>query len=102
NALNGVGDVTPSLAADEFAGHQLNVPGAARHADSIVADSSDGARAVGAVEIIVTRIPAARDGVDAIHIVHVPVAVVVDAIGRFVVPIGVQAGLAWIAPHVGR
>ena len=54
-----------------------------------------------AVEEVIVRVPGAGDGVDAIHIVHITIAIVVDAIGRLVIPVRVQAGLAGIAPHIG-
>src|SRR5207244_5422840 len=101
NAGDGVGDETGPAVIQEFAGHQLHAPGDASHTHSVVSGTSNCARAVSAVEEVIVRVSGAGDGVDAIHIVHITIAIVVHAIGRLVIPVRVQAGLAGIAPHIG-
>src|SRR5262249_37809691 len=76
----------------------------ARKAHAIVTRRSDNPRAEGPVvksgEARIQRIGIVRSRIDAIDIIDIAIAVVINPVGRFVVTVGVQTRLARIAPHV--
>src|SRR4029079_5369449 len=67
---------------EELAREQLRAPVDADDAKAVVADGGHRARLVRPVSLVVHRIAVVVDRVYAVHVVHVPVAVVVDAVGR--------------------
>ena len=91
HALDGIGDEPVSRRVQKFARHDLDLPANADNTDGVVAHRADRPTDVRAVAVIVVWITRMVDDIDAMHIVHVTVAVVVNAITR---------NLARIDPHV--
>ncbi len=78
--------------AQELDRHDARAPAHSRHAHAVVADGGDGARHVRAVTMVVLGIVVVVAEVVAVDVVHVTVAVVVDA---------VAGDLPRVGPYVG-
>ena len=95
-----IGDGAVAGCVEHLAGQELDVPVHAHHAQRVVADRADGPGDVRAVPEVVGRVatqtrerPAASgEDVEAVHIVDVAVAVVIDSVAR---------NLARVDPDVG-
>ncbi len=92
DGADGVLEGAAAAGVEELEGHDLDLPVHAGHADAVVAGRADGAGAVRAVVVVVHRIAAAGDRVEAVHVVDDAVAVVVHAVAR---------DLGRVDPHVG-
>ncbi len=83
-----------TVAAKELAAHQLHAPAHASDTDSVAADPADGPGDMRAV--VIAR--AVEDGavvaveVPAVHVVHVPVAVVIGAVASHLTRVGGGVG----------
>jgi len=91
--LDGGFRASVAVRAEELHRHDADVPRHTRDADTVVAHAADGARAVGAVTVVVHRIAVVVEEVVAVNVVNVTVAVIVHAIAR---------DLAGIGPYVLR
>src|SRR5205814_9797891 len=91
DALDGVRSEPVPSGVQKFAGHDLNLPADADNADGVVAHRADRSADMRAVAMIIVGVAGVVYGVDAVNVVHVPVAVVVNAITR---------NLPRIDPHV--
>ena len=83
-----------------FDRHDPHCPIHANHSNAIVAHSADDSGDVRAVPAVVNGIGIVIYGVDAIDIVYVPIAVVVDLVRCFIVAVRVCAGFSRVTPHV--
>ena len=83
---------------EKLAIHHSHAPGHAHHPDAVVAGCADDAADVRAVADIIHRLSGAQNGVNAINIIDIAIAVIIDAIGALVMALGIQAGLAGIEP----
>ena len=93
DALDRPGVGTPAARVEELERHDLGVRGRAGDADAVVGRRGHDARRVRAVPVVVHRHAVAVHRVDAVDVVDVAVAVVVEAVaGR----------LAGVRPHVAR
>ena len=77
---NGVGEETRSGRVEEFARQNFDVPGDAGDADPVVAHRAYDPGHVRPVTVVVHGIGVSVDGIDAVTIVDMAVAVVVDAV----------------------
>ena len=78
----------------------MNAPRDADDADAVVANAADRAAHVRAVAVVVPRNSCAENGVDAVHIVAISVAIVVNAVAALVKTEKISAAFAGIDPHV--
>ena len=91
DALDRVG-CGAAATANEFQGHEFDIPGHASNSGFIVAHRADGPGHVGAVPVVVHGVAGVGYGIDAEHVVDKAVFVVVDSVvGNF----------AGVGPHVG-
>ena len=72
--------VATALGAEEFAAHQAHLPSHAHVRVAVIGRCADRARAMRAVPVIVHRIAVVIDDVDAVHVVHKPVVVIVHTV----------------------
>src|SRR5262245_50521959 len=79
-ATNGARGVAETEGVEEPARHDLHVPGDTGHADPVVPERADGAGDVRAVIVLVDGIGVAVDRVDAMAVVGMSIAVVIDSI----------------------
>src|SRR5262249_53555584 len=77
---HGAADGTMAGVVEEFQRGHLHEPVDARDADTVVAGGPDGAGDVRAVAVVVHRVVVVIDEVPADQVVHVAVAVVIDAV----------------------
>ncbi len=90
-----------AVSAGSLHRHDLDSPVDPGDAFAIVAHRADDPCGSSIVAIIVHRVRVMVARVDPINIVHVAIVVVVNAVGGFVVPVLVQAGLPRVPPHIG-
>src|SRR6185436_2055311 len=96
-------------------GHHLDGPVQSGHADAVVAHRANQAGDERAVKKSVGRGPcwcipksnihriaSAVDYIDAVHVIDVTVAIIINAIGGLVASLVIETGFAGIAPHVRR
>ena len=82
DALDRIADQTIPRRIDELAGHDLRLPTDADTAKTVVAEGANRAADVCPVPVIVVRIARVIDRVNAVHVVHITIAVVVNPVAR--------------------
>jgi hypothetical protein len=69
-----------AIVVEEFAGEERYVPIDASHADCVIADCTDRAGHVSPMEVVIHGVACPGDCVDAVTVIDVTVAVVVESI----------------------
>ena len=91
HTLHRAAGVAPAVAAEKLAAHQAHLPCDAHVRIAVIGARADGARAVGAVIVVVHRVAIAIHGIDAVYVVDVPVVIIVHP---------VAGDLVLIDPHL--
>ena len=99
-ALYGVGGGTTAGCAKKLARSDAGGPVHAGYTNAVIPPCPDSACHVRAMAVVVHRIAGVGDRVDPVNIVDISVAIIIDAVDCFIVPVAVGAGLAGVVPHI--
>src|SRR5207249_1612160 len=102
NALDGVGSEALSHCIQKLQRHQLHPPGHANDTYAVVAYAPYRAGDMRAMPVIVPGDSRAINGVNAVHVIHVAVAIVIKQVAALVEPQKILNALAGIDPQIVR